>query len=374
MDICYLDHAATTPLDESVLEAMLPVLREHFGNPSSVHQLGNRAKVLLEKGRDQVAALISAKPSEIVFTGSGTEATNMVLQGVAAQAKPGQNVVVSAFEHPATLQTARWLADTYQLELREVAIQMRAGQVSAQPFVDTIDAQTVLVSLMLVNNETGTLLPVAEVFEQAKSRGVLCHCDAVQAVGKLPVAVADLNCDALSLSAHKIYGPKGIGALFLKRGTKLPGLIHGGPQESGRRAGTESVANIVGFGAAAALAQDRDPAAICELRDDFERRLVESFDARVAVNGAQGSRAPHISNVQFKGQDGNLLLIKLDQHGICVSTGSACSSGSLSPSPALMALGLSEQEAGASLRFSFGKDNTQAQVEEVIAALEKVMD
>lgn len=373
MDVCYLDHAATTPMAEAVVAAMLPVLQQHFGNPSSAHQMGNRAKVLLEKGRDQVAALIHAKPSEIVFTGSGTEATNMALFGATAAAGEGQNMVVSAIEHPATLQTARWIAQHNGVELRVVPLVIKEGTLDPQPFFDAIDAHTLVVSLMLVNNETGTLLPVAEVFEHAAQFETICHCDAVQAVGKIPVDVTKLRCHALSLSAHKIYGPKGIGALFVKRGTKLPGLIHGGPQESGRRAGTESVANVVGFGEAARLALSRDAAQVMQLRDAFEEQLKAKLKDRVVVNGAAAARAPHIANVQFKGEDGNLLLIKLDQRGICVSTGSACSSGSLSPSPALLALGLSETQAGASLRFSFGKDNTQADVDYVVQVLGELL-
>jgi cysteine desulfurase len=369
----YLDHAATTPIADVVLEAMLPILKQHYGNPSSAHQMGNTAKVRLEKSRDQVAALVHAKPSEIIFTGSGTEATNMALIGACFKANPGQNLVVSAIEHPATMQTARMIAEQRQLELRIAPIREKDGQVDTAPFIEAIDEQTALVSLMLVNNETGTILPVREIFQHAQSHRALLHCDAVQALGKVPVDVTALHCHAMSLSAHKIYGPKGIGALFLKRGTRLPSMIYGGPQESGRRAGTESVANAVGFGAAARLAQQTDVSEIAKLRDHFEAELKKTMPDSVHINGGNLPRAAHISNVQFQGQDGNLMLIQLDQHGICVSTGSACSSGSLSPSPALMALGLSEGEAAASLRFSFGKDNTLAEVNRAVTLLKTLI-
>ncbi len=363
-----LDHNATTPLDPRVLEAMLPVLRGVHGNPSSLHALGQRARALVEDARAEVAALAGAQPTEVVFTGSGTEADNLALRGVAwAAREPRRKLVYAGLEHHAVVNTARALArEGFPVEAVRA---LPDGRVDLEDLAARVDGRTALVCLMLANNETGVIQPVAEALAVARSRGALLHCDAVQAAGKLPLDFAALGVDLLALSAHKIYGPKGVGALVVRRGTKLEALLRGGSQERNRRAGTENVAGVVGFGAAASLAraeQAADAARLAGLRDELEARLLAIPDAQ--VNGG-APRVPNTTNVSFAGVDAESLLMALDLAGLAVSTGAACAAGAVEPSHVLRAMGLPMARVQASLRFSLGRGTTP---EEVALAAEAV--
>jgi cysteine desulfurase len=364
----YLDHNATTPLDPRVLEAMLPALRDDFGNASSLHHFGQRARAALEDARAQVAGLIGAAAAEVVFTGSGTEADNLALRGLAlASAEPRRHVVHSTIEHHAVLHTARALAaEGIPVGAAPVG---KDGVVDLEALAAGVDERTAVVAVMLANNETGVVQPIAEVVRIARARGALVHCDAVQAAGKVPVDVRALDVDTLALSAHKLYGPKGTGALWIRRGLKLKALLHGGSQERNRRAGTENVAGIVGFGRAAAIAKDEldgGTARLATLRDDLERRLLEIPGAR--VNGT-GPRVPNTTNVSFEGCEAESLLMALDLKGIAVSTGAACAAGAIEPSHVLRAMGLPLERVQASLRFSLGRGTTADETRIAAAAV-----
>jgi cysteine desulfurase len=370
----YLDHNATTPLDPRVLQAMLPVLSEGWGNASSLHWFGQRARAAIDQARGEVAALIAAAPAEIVFTGGGTEADNLALRGVAAAARePRRKVLFSAVEHHAIVHTARALGEE-GVPVQPVRVDAD-GRVDLDDLRAKLDETTALVAVMLANNETGVIQPVAEAVRLAHEKGALVHCDAVQAAGKIPVDVRELGVDLLALSAHKIYGPQGVGALFVRRGSRLKPLLRGGAQERNRRAGTENVAGIVGLGRAAALA-GADLAAegrrVAALRDRLEARLL-------ALPGAQrnggGPRVPNTANVSFERTEAESLLLALDLEGLAVSTGAACAAGALEPSHVLRAMGLPPERVQGSVRFSLGRGNREADVERaadlVAAALER---
>jgi cysteine desulfurase len=370
----YLDHNASTPLDPRVLEAMLPMLSEAFGNPSSLHWFGQRARASVEEARVQAASLIGATPPEVVFTASGTEADNLALRGVAARARePRRKLVISAVEHHAVLNTARALAEEgFPVETVRVDGE---GRVDLDDLRARVDDRTALVSIMLANNETGVLQPVTEAAGLAREHGALVHCDAVQAAGKVPVDVRALDVDLLTLSAHKIYGPKGVGLLYVRRGTPMTALVRGGAQERNRRAGTENVAGIVGLGAAALLAREHleaDGARLRGLRDRFEAELLAIPGAM--LNGAE-PRVPNTTNVSFADTEAEGLLMALDLMGVAVSTGAACAAGGIEPSHVLRAMGLPAERVQASLRFSLGRATTGAQLaraaEGVRAAVER---
>jgi cysteine desulfurase len=358
----YLDHNATTPLAPEVLEAMLPYLREDYGNASSLHWFGQRARAAVERAREEVAALIGAEPSEIVFTGSGSEADNLALRGVMSRARePRRGLVTTRIEHHAVLRTAKALKkEGHPVELVPAT---SVGRVEVSAVDEHLHEATALVSLMLANNETGVLQPVPDVATLAHERGALAHCDAVQAAGKVRVDVGTLDVDLLTLSAHKIYGPKGVGALYVRRGTPLAPLVTGGAQERNRRAGTLDVAGIVGFGAASSLARERledDVRRIATLRDRLEQRLL-------AVPGAaRNGEEPRVSNttsVSFEGCDAEGLLMMLDLEGIAVSTGAACDAGGVEPSHVLKAMGLSPERVESSLRLSLGRSTSPTDVD-----------
>jgi cysteine desulfurase len=357
----YLDHNASTPLDPRVLEAMLPVLRERHGNPSSLHTYGQAARAVVDDARGEVAALCGCSPSEVVFTGSGTEADNLALRGVAAAARePRRKLVYTAVEHHAVVNSARALAEE-GLPVEAVRAQA-SGAVDLDDLRAKVDDRTALVAVMLANNETGVIQPVADVVRIARERGALVHCDAVQAAGKIPLDFAALGADLMALSAHKIYGPKGVGALIVKRGTKLKALLRGGSQERNRRAGTENVAGIAGFGRAAALAREElgaESPRLQALRDALERHLLENEGA--SVNGA-APRVPNTTNVSFAGIDAESLLMALDLMGLAVSTGAACAAGAIEPSHVLRGMGLPMTRVQSSLRFSLGRGTTEADV------------
>jgi cysteine desulfurase len=358
----YLDHNATTPVDPRVVDAMLPFLRDDYGNPSSLHWFGQRARAAVEEAREQVAALVGADPAEIVFTASGSESDNMALRGAAARATdPRVGVVCSAIEHHAVLNTVKAMRE----EGRPVAIARatETGVVDLADLAARVDHTTAVVSVMLANNETGVVQPVAEVTRIGHARGALVHCDAVQAAGKVRVDVGALDVDLLTLSAHKLYGPKGVGCLYVRRGTKMAPLVRGGGQERNRRAGTENVAGIVGFGAAAALAHGALPAEatrLAALRDRLEGRLLAVPEAR--RNGGE-PRLPNTVNVSFAGLEAEGLLIALDLEGIAVSTGAACAAGGVEPSHVLRAMALAPERVQSSLRLSLGRSTTPADVD-----------
>jgi cysteine desulfurase len=374
VDRIYLDHNATTPLDPRVLEAMLPLLREGFGNASSLHWFGQQARAALDHARAEVAGLIGANPAEIVFTASGTEADNMAVRGAAGIARPPRRgVVYSAVEHHAVMNTAKALA--------EEGWPVTSARVGADGLVDLddlaakVDAQTALVAVMLANNETGVIQPVAEVARLAHARGALVHCDAVQAAGKIPIDVRALDVDLLALSGHKIYAPKGVGVLYVKRGTRLRPWVRGGAQERNRRAGTENVAGIVGMGRAAALAREElaaESPRVAALRDRLEQRLLAIPAAR---RNGEGQRVPNTTNVSFEGIEAESLLMALDLAGIAVSTGAACAAGAVEPSHVLRGMGLPLERVQGSVRFSLGRgtrgEHVDRAAEAVAAAVAK---
>jgi len=360
MDRIYLDHNATTPLAPEALESMLPFLRDEYGNPSSLHWHGQRARAAVEEAREQVASLIGAESAEIVFTASGSEADNMAIRGVVSVGSRA-GVVCSAVEHHAVLNTVKALTE----EGRPTAFARvdETGQLDLDDLDRLVDERTALVSVMLANNETGVLQPVAEVAALARSRGALVHCDAVQAAGKVPVDVSSLGVDLLTVSAHKLYGPKGVGALYVRRGTSLSPLVRGGAQEKNRRAGTVNVPGVVGFGAACALAAaglSADALRLGALRDRLEKRLLSIEGA--SRNGAD-SRVPNTTNVSFAGNEAEGMLMALDLAGVAVSTGAACAAGGLEPSHVLRAMGLPPDRVQSSLRLSLGRATSERDVD-----------
>lgn len=374
----YLDHAATTPLDPLALDAMMPFLRAdgEFGNASSMHSFGQKARAAVDQARADVAALLGARDSEIVFTGSGTEADNAAVRGALESARAAgserRGLVTTAIEHHAVLNTAKAL----EREGFPVTIvpATPAGVVDLAALDAAITDRTALVSAMSVNNETGAVQPVRDVAAIAKARGALVHTDAVQAVGKIAIDLAQLDVDLLCLSAHKIYGPKGVGALYVRSGTRMAALLRGGSQERNRRAGTENVAGIAGLGRAARIAGERltpDAEQIGRLRDTLERELLRIPGA--ARNG-DAPRIASTTNVSFEGLSGEDLLIALDLDGVAVSTGAACAAGSPEPSHVLTAMGLSRSRIQSSLRFSLGRSTTADDVARAAQAVGNAVD
>ena len=372
----YLDHNATTPPHPSVVDRMAAALRDQFGNPSSVHHFGQMAKASLDEARSAVAALLGADPSEIVFTSGGTESDNFAIRGVAEAlaVTNRRHLIATGIEHEAVLNTLKALArrgwDVTLLPVDE------SGIVSPDALREALTDQTALVSVMHANNEIGTVQPIAELARLAKARGAAFHTDAVQSAGKIPVDVKALGVDLLSLSAHKFYGPKGAGALWVRRGLRLLPPITGGKQERSRRAGTENVAGIVGLGVAAQLARAKmseEAGRLAPLRDRLEEGVLAAVPG-TAVNGARSPRVPNTTNISFDRVEAESLLIALDLAGIAVSTGSACSSGTLEPSHVLKAMGLSVHRTQNSIRFSLGAANTDADVDRVIAVLPGIVD
>jgi len=370
MSPVYLDHNATTPLDPRVRDVMVPWLGERFGNPSSIHRRGREAREAMERAREHVAALIGARPGEIVFTASGTESNNTVLETVCRTAGGRGRIVISGFEHPSIRRAAERLA-AQGMELVQVPPDAN-GTVSADRFAEALTPDTRLACLMLANNELGTLQPAAEVARRCRERGIPILVDAVQAVAKVPVDVTELGADYLVLGGHKFHGPLGAAALWVRSGVPLEPLLVGGGQEGQRRASTGNVPALVGLGEACRLAALELPErmrSLAELRDRFEAGLADVPDVRIHCAGAP--RLPQTSNVAFPGLEGEALLLRLDAAGFCVSTGSACSSGRPEPSPTLLALGIPAREALASLRVSFGITNTVAEVDSFLNALHR---
>lgn len=370
----YLDNAATTALSPRVLEAMLPYFTQYYGNPSSVHAFGREAKQGLDKARDQVAKALHCEPSEVIFTGCGTESDNTVLLGVAQRyGDKGKHIITTNVEHHAILHTCEYLEKQgYSVTYLPVD---QDGLVTAEQVAAAIRPDTILVSIMFANNEVGTIMPIQEIGAVCKEKDVLFHTDAVQAVGHIPVDVQAMHIDMLSLSAHKFHGPKGVGALYCRKGIRLPSYIMGGAQERGRRAGTENVAGIVGLGAAIQLATEQleeNRAKMTALRD----RLMTGIQARISevkLNGHPTNRLPNNVNFSFKYIEGESILLMLDMNGIAASSGSACTSGSLDPSHVLLALGLPHEIAHGSVRLTLGDETTEEDIDYTIDVLEKTV-
>ena len=371
----YFDHNATTPVEPAVADAMDAAQRGCFGNASSVHTFGQTAKGLLDDARASVAALIGARASDVIFTGSGTESDNIAIRGAAAAAEPSgrRHLVASAIEHEAVLNTLKALAKQgWTTTLLPVGA---SGGVNPDDLAVALTDRTALVSVMHANNEIGTVQPVAELARLAHARGALFHTDAVQSAGKVPVDVNALGVDLLSISAHKFNGPKGVGALWVRRGSRLVAPITGGRQERNRRPGTENVPGIAGLGVAARAAREKlqaDAARLAALRDRLEAGILDRVPGTV-VNGT-GDRVPNTANISFNGVEAEALLIALDLEGIAVSTGSACSSGTLEPSHVLRAMGFSPHRAQNSIRFSLGLGNTDGDVTRTIDVMPAVVD
>ncbi len=366
----YLDYNSTTPVDRAVLDAMLPYFAENFGNASSIHSSGQRGRSAVDAARDSVAALIGAKPSEIVFTSGGTEADNLALFGcVAASNLSRKHIITTAIEHHAVLNAAQAL-EKQGVDVTCVLVGT-AGIVDPQDIRRALRPETILISVMHANNELGTIQPIEEIGRIAAEADVRFHCDAVQSAGKLPLDVNRLGVDLLSISAHKIYGPKGVGALYVRTGTPIEPQFHGGHHERDRRPGTENVPGIVGFGNAAEFARINlaaDSARIEIMRDRLEEMLLNLLPS-VHVNGDRNRRVSNTTNLAFTAAAGEALVIALDLQGIACSTGAACSSGAVEPSHVLLAIGLSPDEARSSLRFSLGRATTAAEIDRAIAII-----
>ncbi len=366
----YLDHAATTPTHPDVVKAMLPFFTDAFGNPSSIYSYGQEAKAAVEKARTKTAELIGARSEEIAFTSGGTEADNFALKGVAyANGHKGNHIITTSIEHHAVMEVCKFLGKrgftiTY-LPVDEY------GLVDPDDVRKAITTKTMLISIIHANNEVGTIEPVSEIGKIAKEAEVFFHTDAVQTVGHIPVNVDELKVDLLSISAHKFYGPKGVGALYVRKGTKLVSLMQGGEQEKMRRAGTENVPAVVGLGKAAELAGqelDKEAERLVGLRDKLIKGLMDKVD-HIRLNGHPTTRLPNNINVSVDFVEGESMLLNLDLEGICASTGSACSSASLEPSHVLLALGLSPEQAHGSLRFTLGRENSEEDMERVLDVL-----
>ncbi len=375
----YLDHTATTPLDPRVLEAMQPYFSDTFGNASSVHWYGRQAKSVLESSREIIARAIGAQSGEIFFTSGGTESDNFAVTGVAfAAMKKGKNhLITSKAEHHAVLEPCEALThEGFDVTILPVTDD---GSVVPESVPPVITDRTCLVSIMHANNEVGTISPVAEIARAVHERGVLMHTDAVQSVGKIPVNVKDLGVDLMTMSAHKMYGPKGIGALYVRKGTDIAPLLLGGGQERGKRPGTENVPLVVGFAKAIELAvsgMEIESRRLKSLRDNLEARIRLSFPA-VIVNSHANERLPHILNISFDSSkitlEGEMLLMNMDLEGIAVTSGSACTSGSMQPSHVLLAMGRDARTAKATLRFAFGKGNLPDDIDHVLQSMQSIL-
>jgi len=373
MEKIYLDHNATTPLHPEVLEAMLPALRENFGNPSSVHSFGRTARVLLDEAREKVARLIGAHSSEIIFTSGGTEANNLALLGVSLKDK-GKNIITSKVEHPSVLNPCRQLEEQ-GIEVFYLGVD-RYGRIDINELDSKITESTALISLQHANSETGVLQDIKQVSEIARSKGVLFHTDAVQSVAKIPFDLKKTPVDMLSISGHKFNGPKGVGALYLKKGiAALFSPVCGGGQEKKRRGGTENVPGIIGFGKACDLAVLRmsKKSQIVDLRDYFLNKIYEMIPG-ANLFGDKINRLPNTLNIGFEGLAGDTLLIALDLDGVAVSTGSACSSGTGLPSHVLKAMGIPDEITNSSIRFSLGENTSKLQLDSVVETLVKAVD
>lgn len=374
-ELIYLDHAATTPADPEVVRTMLPYFTDHFGSASTLYSIGKEARQAVDEAREKVARLIGARPDEVYFTSGGTESDNWAIVGatLANEAK-GNHVITSKIEHHAVLEPCHFL-EKRGFEVTYLAVDPD-GLVDPDEVRRAITDRTILISVMHANNEIGTIEPVEEIGQIAREKKVLFHTDTVQTVGSIPVDVNAIGCDMLAISAHKLYGPKGIGAMYLRKGTRIQRFMQGGGQETNRRAGTHNVPGIVGLGKAAELARERMGEAIprlTSLRDALTRGIFEEIPD-VKLNGHRTKRLPNNVNVSFEGIEGESMILLLDMQGICVSSGSACTSGSLDPSHVLMALGMKHEQAHGSLRLTLGRENTEEHVRKVLEELPPIVE
>ncbi|HII84679.1 MAG TPA: cysteine desulfurase NifS [Methanobacterium subterraneum] len=370
----YMDHSATSPVDPEVLEAMLPYFKESFGNASTLYSLGREARTAMEKARKQVASLIGARAEEVYFTSGGTESDNLAIKGTISRLKgKGNHIITSAIEHPAVEETCKYLEKNgYTVTYLPVG---EDGIVKMEDLKDSIREDSILITIMHANNEIGTIQPIKEIGALAREKGIYFHTDAVQSVGKIPVNVEDMKVDLLSISAHKLYGPKGVGALYIRKGVRIDPLFHGGGHEREMRPGTENIPGIVGLGKACQLAEenlDKNMEYVSSLRDKLIKGVLEGIEQSF-LNGHPNKRLPNNANFRFSSIEGESLILQLDVKGINASTGSACSSNKLEPSHVLMAIGLEEVDAHGSLRISLGKANTPEDVDYTIDAISEVV-
>lgn len=370
----YFDNAATTKLDDEVLKEMLPYLKDNYGNPSSIYKLGREARKAIEDSREKIAKVLNCKANEIYFTAGGSESDNTAIKGIAkANKKRGNHIITSKIEHPAVLETCKQL-EKEGFEITYISVDEK-GIVDLEELKKSIKPTTILITIMFANNEIGTIQPIEEIGKIAKGNNIYFHTDSVQAVGSIKIDVQKLNIDSLSLSGHKFYGPKGVGALYVKTGVPFEKFIFGGHQERNKRAGTENVAGIVGIGKAIELAYenlDEYNKKIKELRDYYVKQVEEKIPY-IKINGDMEKRLPGNSNISFRFIEGEGLLLNLDLKGICASSGSACTSGSLDPSHVLLAIGLPHEIAHGSLRVSIGKYNTKEEIDYLIENLMEIV-
>jgi len=372
----YLDNSATTAVAEEVLNAMLPYFTQKMGNPNSIHAWGREAKTAMQEARNSVAALIGASPREIVFTGSGSASDNLAIKGAAwAMKNKGRHIITSAVEHHAVLHTVEWLGKNgYETTFLPVD---ETGTVHPETLERAIRGDTILASIMFGNNEVGTINPIARLGEICRNRGVLFHTDAVQAAGHIPINAGELPVDMMSMSAHKMYGPKGAGALYIRKGLKLVPLIHGGGQEFGINSGTENIPNIIGFGAAARLAQKLTDSGEIERVSRLRDKLLDGILERIPetfVTGHRAERLPYHASVCVRFIEGEGMLLMMDSAGIAVSSGSACTSGSLDPSHVLLAMGLNHETAHGSVRMTLGKDTVEEDIDYVLEKFPQIVE
>lgn len=371
----YMDHSATSPVDKEVLEAMIPYFTDSFGNASTLYSLGREARIAMESARKKVASLIGANPEEIYFTSGGTESDNMAIKGTVNRLRnKGNHVITSSIEHPAVDETCKYLEKNgFEVTYLPVG---EEGIVKVSDLEAAIKDETILITIMHANNEIGTIQPIAEIGEVANKKSIYFHTDAVQTVGKIPVDVNDLKVDMLSISAHKLHGPKGIGALYIRKGFRLDPLLHGGGHERGIRPGTENVSGIVGLGKACELAENKletNLLQVTELRDRLITNVLGEIQESY-LNGHPTKRLPNNANFRFTGIEGESMVLQLDSKGIATSTGSACSSKKLEPSHVLLAIGLKEVDAHGSLRISLGKENTKDDIDYAVKSIKEVVE
>jgi cysteine desulfurase len=371
-----MDHAATTSTDVEVVEAMKPFFTQKYGNPNSIHSFGQEAREAVEEAREKIARLIGANPSEIVFTAGGTEADNYAIKGIAwANQKKGNHIITSQIEHHAVLHSCQFL-EKHRFKVTYLKVD-KYGLIDPEEVKKAITDQTILVTIMHANNEIGTIEPIKEIGKIVKEAGIYFHTDSVQTTGHIPIEVNDLGVDMLSISGHKLYGPKGVGALYLRKGTKIVNLIDGGAQEKNRRAGTENVTGMVGLGKAVELAEKRlaggEVDKVVKLRDKLITGIMDRIE-NVRLNGHSTKRLPGNVNICFEFIEGESMLLNLDMKGVAASSGSACTSGSLEPSHVLLAIGLPPEIAHGSLRLTLGKDNTEEDIDYVLDILPKIIE
>ncbi|MCC6502233.1 MAG: cysteine desulfurase NifS [Deltaproteobacteria bacterium] len=375
MNRIYFDHNATTPVLDEVFDAMVPFLKDQWGNPSSIHWAGRGTRKAVEDARESVSALLNCTPIELIFTSSGTEGDNHAIKGLAyAQKNKGNHIITTKVEHPAVLSTCKHLQkEGFEVTYLDVD---KDGLISLDELKAAITPKTILISVMYANNETGVLFPIKEIGQIAKEKGVAFHTDAVQAAGKIKIDVADLNVDLMTISGHKLYAPKGVGALFIKRGTRLVPLVHGGHQERNRRGGTENVAGIVAMGKASGIAirdMEKETEHLKTLKERLEKGMTERVP-HIKINGHPDKRLPNTANISFEFVEGESLLLNLDMKGIAASSGSACTSGSLEPSHVLVSMGLTHELSHGSVRFSLGKSNTVQEIDYLLEIMPPIVE